>query len=221
MNKFLLVITTTVGLIVAAVLVGPSMINWNNYKADFIDVVEHLTGRKLAINGDIEISIFPAPAVVANDVYLSNSIGASAKNMFSLKSLEVRIALGPLFGGQVKVQTVRLIDPVIELQRFANGRTNMEFSFMEKITEGENKEVLIGRTPLAEAQKDNETTKSSSKFSLDNFSIENASLIYRDDVLGKTESIENLDATFAAASSSGPFASEGKMVFRGFPLEFL
>ena len=169
-NKFLLILTSIVGLLVAAILVGPSMINWNNYKTDLTNGVERLTGRKLTINGDIEISIFPAPAVVANDVYLSNSDRASAKNMFSLKSLEIRVALGPLLGGQVKIQTVHMIDPVIELQRFADGHTNMDFLFIEEDLEVKKPEVQIGKTSLVEASKDMQFDESASTFSLDNFS---------------------------------------------------
>jgi uncharacterized protein involved in outer membrane biogenesis len=219
-NKFLLIITSILGLLVAAILVGPSMINWNNYKTDLTNGVERLTGRKLTINGDIEISIFPAPAVVANDVYLSNSDRASAKNMFSLKSLEIRVALGPLLGGQVKIQTVHLIDPVIELQRFADGHTNMDFLFIEEDLEVKNPEVQIGKTSLVEASKDMQLGENVSAFSLDNFSIENAIVTYRDDMLERIETIEKFDATFAAASPAGPFASAGNMVVGGLPLEY-
>ncbi len=220
MNKFLLIITSIVGLLVAAILVGPSMINWNNYKTDLTNGVERLTGRKLVINGDIEISIFPAPAVVANDVYLSNSDRASAKNMLSLKSLEIRVALGPLLSGQVKIQTVHMIDPVIELQRFADGHTNMDFLFIEEDLEVKKPEVQIGKTSLVEASKDMQFDESASTFSLDNFSVENAIVTYRDDRLERIETIEKFDATFAAASPAGPFASAGNMVVGGFPLEY-
>jgi len=219
-NKLLLIITSVLGLLVAAILVGPSIINWNSYKADLTNEVERLTGRKLTINGDIEISVFPAPAIVANDVYLSNSVRATAKNMFSLRSLEVRVALGPLLGGLVKVQTVRLIDPVIELQRFADGNTNMDLLFIKEDLEVKKPEVKIDKTPLVEAPKDTQAWESASAFSLDNFSIENANVTYRDDMLGRIETIEKFDASFAAASPAGPFASAGKMVIGGFPLEY-
>jgi uncharacterized protein involved in outer membrane biogenesis len=219
-NKFLLVLASILALFVAAILIGPSIINWNNYKADLTNEVERLTGRNLTINGNIEISIFPAPALVANDVYLSNSEGASAKNMLSLESVEVRVALGPLLGGQVKVQTVRLINPIIELQRFADGHTNMELSFGEEDREVKNSEAPIGETPLTQASEDTQSGRSRPRFSLDNFSIKNASVIFRDDVMGRIQKIENFDANFAAASLIGPFASTGNMVVRGLPLEY-
>ena len=220
LKKLLLVIVTLFVLFIAVILVGPSLINWNNYKADLTNEVELLSGRKLIINGDINISVLPAPAIVAHDVSLSNSVGASAKNMFTLKSLEVRVALGPLLSGQVKVKTVRLIDPVIELQRFADGHTNLDFFFIKDQSKEETSEVQIADTELAEANENSQFGEKISKFSLDNFSIENASLNYRDDVLGRVEKIENFDATFAAASPSGPFASAGNMVVGGLPLEY-
>lgn len=220
MNKFLLSIAGLLALFVVAIVVGPAMIDWNNYKSDLTSEAERLTGRKLTINGDIEISIFPSPALIAHDVYLSNSKGASAENMFSLKSLEVRIAPGPLLGGQVKVQTVRLINPVIELQRFADGHSNMEFSFGEEDAQAKNPEARLAGSPPAQAPEGEPSGDSGLDFSLDNFSIENASMIYRDDVTGRIETIENFDATFAAASLIGPFESTGKMDVRGFPLEY-
>jgi len=220
LKKLLQGIAVLLCLLIAIILVGPSLINWNNYKADLINEVERLSGRQLDIKGDIEISILPAPAVIAEDVSLSNSVGASAENLLTLKSLEVRVALGPLLGGKIKVQTVRLIDPVIELQRFADGHTNVDFFFINNELKDEKPEMQIGDIELAESTEILKPNESVSRFSLDNFSIQNARLNYRDDMSGRTETIENFDATFAASSPSGPFASSGSMVVGGFPLEY-
>ena len=192
MKKLLQGIAILLCLLIAIILVGPSLINWNNYKADLINEVERLSGRQLDIKGDIEISILPAPAVIAEDVSLSNSVGASAENLLTLKSLEVRVALGPLLGGKIKVQTVRLIDPVIELQRFADGHTNVDFFFINNELKDEKPEMQIGDIELAESTEILKPNESVSRFSLDNFSIQNARLNYRDDMSGRTETIENL-----------------------------
>jgi uncharacterized protein involved in outer membrane biogenesis len=218
-NKILTGAGILVAIVVAAILVGPGMIDWNSYKADITEQAEHFTGRKLSIDGKIEISILPAPALIVNDVRLANVDGASAADMVSLKSLQVRVALGPLLGGQIKVQTVHLVDPVIELERFSDGRTNMEFA-------------LGGGDPAAE-KKPESTTQSSAEtpseqpaeageaaFSLDNFVVQNATVIYRDAKAGSIERIENFGATFAAASLVGPFESTGNLVARGIPLEY-
>ena len=49
-------------LVVAAVLIGPSFVDWNAYKEEIASQVERATGRSLTIEGDIKLTIVPAPA---------------------------------------------------------------------------------------------------------------------------------------------------------------
>ncbi len=215
MNKFLIGVGVFLAIFVAAIVIGPGLIDWNSYKADLTAQAERFTGRKLTINGTIEISILPTPALVANDVHLSNVDGASGADMVSLKSLQVRVALGPLLAGQLKVQSVRLVDPVIELERFADGRTNMAFSLGgEDGTTGQ----PAGATPETPASPSKAPVKAG--VSVDNFVVKNATVIFRDGKAGSIERIENLDATFAAGSLNGPFESAGSLVARGIPLQY-
>jgi uncharacterized protein involved in outer membrane biogenesis len=214
-NKILIGIGGIVFLLIAAVVVGPGFIDWNNYKVELASQAEGFTGRKLVIDGNIEVSILPSPALVVNNVRLANVDGATAKDMVHLKSLQVRVALGPLLSGQVKVQTVHLVDPVIELERFADGRTNMEFVVADAHDEGNKVKTSTKASPQNPSGGTDEAA-----FSLDNFVVENATVIFRDAMVGSIEEIEKLNATFAAASMNGPFESSGSLVARGFPLEY-
>ncbi|HJN25531.1 MAG TPA: AsmA family protein, partial [Rhodospirillales bacterium] len=218
MNKFLIGIGVFIALLVAAIIVGPGFVDWNKYKVDLTEQAERLTGRKLVIDGNIEISIFPAPALVANDVRLSNVEGARAENMVSLRSLQVHVALGPLLGGQVKVQSLQLVDPVIQLERFADGRTNVEIALAglssEESAPESSPEVNSAPSGSSPAQGED------ASFGVDNFIVDNATVIFRDAVSGTTEKIEMLNATFTAASLEGPFESSGSLVVRDFPLNY-
>ncbi len=220
MNKVLIGIGVFIALLVAAVIVGPGFIDWNNYKVELTEQAENFTGRKLAIDGNIEISILPAPALVANNVRLSNVDGASAPDLVSLKSLKVRVALGPLLSGEVKVQTVQLVDPVIELERFSDGRTNIEIALAELSADEEEKgqETPAETTPVATIKQSGSNAEAA--FSLDNFIVDNATVIFRDRLEGNVEKIEMLNATFAAASLEGPFESSGSLVAREVPLDY-
>lgn len=220
MNKFLIACAVGVLLLVVAIFVGPGLVDWNQYKSELSGQAERFTGRRLVIDGNLEVSVLPTPALIAHDVRLSNVSGGSAPDMVRLKSLQVRVALGPLLGGQVKVQTVHLVDPVIELERFADGRTNMEFAAVEKASETDAAQTETAQ-PSATPSADRAVAESDEQaFSLDNFAVENATVVYRDAVSGTVESVENLHATFAAASLSGPFESSGELVARGFPLSY-
>jgi len=215
-NKFLIGIGLFFALLIAAILVGPSLIDWNSYKVDITEQAESFTGRKLTINGNIEISIFPTPALVANDVHLANVEGASAADMFSLKSLQVRVALGPLLSGQLQVQTVHLVDPVIELERFADGSTNLDSILGgEKAAAKQN-----GAEPEATTSASPADLGGNADVSVESFVVQNATVIYRDAMNGSIEKIEKLTASFAAASLQGPFESAGNLVAHGLPLQY-
>ena len=71
MKKLLIGIAVLLVVVIAALLIGPSFVNWNNHKADIIAAVRDATGRELAINGDISLRIIPAPALSVHDVRLA------------------------------------------------------------------------------------------------------------------------------------------------------
>ena len=216
MKKILIVLGGLVALLVLAVVVGPGLIDWNQYKAELGRQAERYTGRGLIIDGDLEVSLLPAPALIAHDVRLANVPGAGATDMVDLDSLQVRVALAPLLSGRVKVQTVHLVNPVIELERFADGRTNLEFSRPEK--PAASTEPSSPQSPTASGG--SSTKKKEEAFSLDNFVVENGTVIFRDAVSGTVESVEHLNASFAAASLAGPFESSGDLIVRGFPMDY-
>ena len=127
MKRLLWVIGVVLVVAVAGVLVGPGLVDWNKYKQDIQDQARAAIGRELLINGDISITVLPAPALIAKDVSLAHIKGAASKTMVRLKSLEVRIALAPLLGGQLQVARVKLVDPVIRLEALSDGRRNWIF----------------------------------------------------------------------------------------------
>ena len=218
MKKLLIVLAGLVAILLVAILVGPGLIDWNSYKAEITSRAKLATGLDLHIDGDLELAILPAPALVANKVRLSNPGGATSAEMVSLKSLQVRVALGPLLSGQVQVQTIRLVEPVIELERFADGRWNFLLALgteEEAATEQE--------TPKVNAATDAPATADAAgafDVRLDNFVVENGTVILRDGVAGTVEIIDTIDAKIAAGSLSGPFDSSGSLVARGVPMSY-
>ena len=65
MRKLIGVLFGLILLVVAIVLVGPNFIDWNGYKEEVSRRVKEMTGRDLAINGNIRVAVLPAPALVA------------------------------------------------------------------------------------------------------------------------------------------------------------
>lgn len=206
---FLLVIV-----VVTVVVVLPETIDWNQYRNELAERAENLTGRKMTIGGDISIALFPAPALVANDVRVANVKGAATRDMINLSSLEIQVAPGPLLGGTVQVETIKLIDPVIELERLADGSVNWELAPLRREADGSASVALSGIDEDPQSEKDDGSVR------LDRFLIDNGTVIFRDTQEGLVERIDRFHAHLAIGSLTGPFDSGGKLRFRGVPLGY-
>lgn len=216
MKRVLWAIGGLLVLLVAAVLIGPGLVDWNQYKGDIQNQAQNATGRELIINGDISITVLPAPALIVDDVLLANIQGAASKNMLRLKHLEVRIALAPLLAGRIEVERIKLVNPEIELEVLADGRKNWIFD-----TDGPG----TASQPLPGALPGEEKGGAAADISvppivLQNFTIENGFLTYRDGQSGTVERIEKINANITAASLNGPFESTGDFRLRGVPLVY-
>lgn len=212
MKKVLFGVVAVVVALVLALLIAPGLIDWNKYKDEIAAQAEAFTGRQLAIDGDLKASLLPAPAVVVEGIRLANADGAASADMLRLKSAEVRVALGPLLGGRVQVETVKLVEPVIEIEKLADGRWNFEFA-----TQEDEPAPAAPETGSAEAGGGAESPVA---LQLDRLLIENGVFVYRDAAGGVEERIEGLDARLAVASLDGPYEAEGELTARGVPLRF-
>lgn len=219
MKKIFIGLGGLVAALLAAVLIVPGLIDWNEaFKAEITSFVKDATGRDVFIDGNIELTVLPAPALNIANVRLANIDGAQAPDMVRLKSLQVRVALGPLLGGRIQVQNIRLLEPVIELERLADGRFNGIFKGAAKQTPPGLETDGDGTADVAGSGKD--STGSEPDIVLDSFVIENATVVYRDSKAGTVERIDNINANIAAASISGPFESTGVFSLRGIAVNY-
>ncbi len=207
MKKLLAGLFTVIVMLIAAVLIGPGLINWNDHKAEIIVAVRDLTGRELTIDGDISLKLLPAPALSVRDVRLASLPDTSTADMLTLKALDVRVALAPLISGEIQVTSVRLIKPLLILEVLSDGRANWQF---EK-PGGASLPAIAGGGPGDVVE---------TEFSLDKLSVEDAVVIYRDGGAGIKERVEGLDLEGSAASLQGPFHFTGQATARNLPLAF-
>jgi len=215
-KKILWSLGTVIVLLVVAVLVGPGLINWNDYKDDISSQVRSLTGRELVIAGEIRVAVLPSPALVANEVSFANAKGASAPVMAHFKTVEIKVALAPLFRGQVQVETIKLIEPLIVLEILDDGKGNWEIEMPAP-----RRDKAASAAPITEPKIPTPTDGGNlPTITLDNFTIENGTVVYSDKKAGVKETIGGLNARIAAASLSGPFESTGEMTARGFALSY-
>jgi uncharacterized protein involved in outer membrane biogenesis len=186
------------GLVVVAVggaLVAPSLIDWNPFKRDFALEVKAATGREVEIAGNLDLALLPSPHLVADGVRLANASGAAGPDMARIKSLRVDLRFWPLLTGRIEVETLRLVQPTIELERMADGRVNWDFS-----------------SPPAAGRPARETGMA---FDIGRLVVEGGTVIWRDAVAKNAERAEKVDAEVTATSLSGPFRVAGRLMARG------
>ncbi len=202
MKKFLIGLVVLVALALAAILIGPSFVDWNKYKPEIAGAAREATGRELVIDGDISLSILPAPTLSVEKVRFANAAGGSVADMATLESLDVRVALLPLLQKQVVVENVTLVRPVVVLEKLADGSVNWQFAKGGAAETGE----AAGEAPPP--------------ISLDRLTIEDGIVIYKDAAAGTEERIEALNAEITAGSLTGPFEAVGSATLRGTPATF-
>ncbi|MGJ3258440.1 MAG: AsmA family protein [Rhodospirillales bacterium] len=211
MKKILWVIGGLFGLLAAAVLIVPNVIDWNAYKPEIANQVRNLTGRELVIAGDIDLKVLPAPRLVAEKVSLGSIEGAQSPDLASLRSVEVRIALAPLIGGNISIETVRLVEPQIFLEVLADGRATWRITPPKASPED--------TAPVASADAPANGGGAGPAIAVGNFEIVDGSLTYQDAGSKVKEQITDIDMNLVAASlTDGPFRAQGSFVAKGMRL---
>ncbi len=202
----LLSIAGLLALLVVGVLVGPSFIDWNAHKGSILTEIQDRTGRTAAIDGDIDLTILPAPALRITDVRVANFEGAATPEMLRLKELRLRISIGALLEGRIAIEQLDLIEPAIALEVSADGQTSWDFS----------------STADPANQNANETQSAEPDgavdISLASVTIQNGTISYRDAGTGVTETVTGLNVAVSAPSLAGPFSVSADARYRDFPV---
>ncbi|MYE03031.1 MAG: AsmA family protein, partial [Alphaproteobacteria bacterium] len=99
-------------------------IDVNSYRDDIAAEFRKATGRDLAIEGDIDLSISFAPAIAVERLAVANAGWGSRPAMISLERAEAEVELLPLLAGDVRVTRLILVEPDILLERNAEGLSN-------------------------------------------------------------------------------------------------
>lgn len=230
MRAALIGLGVVVALVLVAVLVGPSFVDWNSQKALIQEEARKFTGRELEIDGNVNLSLLPSPTLSASGVRLANIEGGTAPAMVELEALQVEVALFPLLQGTLKVESVALVAPRILLEVLPDGRRNWDFdggpatATPDAPAEPGTAPTTDNTTSPESAGEDagtEQTTAASeaggSDFTvqIDSFAIERGLLVYRDARSGQEERIEELEGEIVAESLQGPFAVDGEGKVRG------
>jgi uncharacterized protein involved in outer membrane biogenesis len=210
MKKLLWIVGGLIGLLIVAAVAAPFFVDLNNYKAEIAQKAKEATGRDLAIDGDISLSILPTPGVVVHGLRFGNAPGGSVPDMATLESATVKVALMPLLSKRVEVDEIVLEKPTFIFEKLKDGSGNWQIAPQAQAPEP-------GVTPTP-----SEAPSSGGGMAvvIKSASIEGGTLIYRDLAQGTEQKVENLNIDLSLDSLTGPFQAEGGATVVNIPLGF-
>ena len=212
MRKFLYASLGLVALVIAGLLVGPSLFDWNSYKPQIASAAKDMLGRELRIAGDIQLSVLPSPALSVKSVSFDNVSGADNSEMLALDEVEINVDISSLLQGKVVIKSVRLVRPMISLEVTKDGRSSWDIKFLASNTDAP--------TSKPTASSSESSGGLGFDISLESVKIEDATITYIDARSEQREEISNLTTEIMAASLYGPFEMEGAATVREIPTEF-
>ncbi len=204
MKKILIGLAAVVVLLVVAVFIVPSLINWKSYEPEIAAAVRDATGRELRIEGDISVSIVPLSVSIGR-IRLSNADGMPSPEMISVASIDARLALLPLIGGSVVVESLVVREPAIFLEVDENGRPNWVFEPAAPAEPAPPAAAGDGGLPFSELQ-------------LGDVRIENGLFSYIDASSGQTVQARDLNIKVTLAGLGSPLTVAGSTTLNDEPV---
>ena len=197
-------IATAVILLAAAVVMAPSLVDWNRYKPEVAAAAAALTGRDVVIEGDISFEILPVPVLRVDDVRVSNPAGFGGGEIARAGAVHLRVSLPALMAGRVEIGTVTVVRPLLTLEILPDGRRN--WASASAMPGGGVGQVAASEFTFLSASLD--------------LSVESAFVIFRDDRSGHVQTLEHVDIAISGPAVAGPYRAIGRFEFRGRPIAF-
>ncbi|MCR6632512.1 MAG: AsmA family protein [Magnetospirillum sp.] len=209
MKKLVVIIGAVVVVLVAALVILPSLVPADRIRQEVVSQVKAATGRDLAIDGKVSVSVLPALSVQVANVGLSNPPGFQGKEMARLGALDVRLKLLPILSGKVEVDSFVLVDPMIMLEVDRQGRPNWVFD------QGKPAEKAAPNQAPQEQGKGGGL----SDLALGEVRIENGKLTYLDARSGTREEVDAINLSVSLKSLDDPLKAKGSLHYRGKPVD--
>jgi len=126
MKKTFKIIAALLGLLLVVVLIIPLLFNPDDYKGEVEQLVKEATGRELAINDEIELSLFPWIGIRVGEVELGSAPHLANEQFARIESAEIKLRLLPLLTQRLEVGTVKLHGLRLDLTVAPDGTTNWD-----------------------------------------------------------------------------------------------
>ncbi|MDP6705871.1 MAG: AsmA family protein, partial [Alphaproteobacteria bacterium] len=195
-------------ILVGAVFIAPGVIDWNGYKPDIAQAAREATGRELAIDGDIEVSLSGSLVLSfsAGGIRFANADGMTPPEMATIGSVSGTIRLWPLLGRAVVVDSLVVSEPVINLGVDGQGRANWVFAEKPAAAAKAGPTAVDEGLPFAD-------------LTLGDVRIEKGRVSYKDSASGQAIEASDIAVKVALAGLASPLTVDGAMVLNAEPVK--
>jgi len=203
LNSILTYIAGLLVVLLFAALVGPSLVDWNQFREEIEAQASDATGRPVSIGGDIRFRILPAPHLTLGKIKVGQNPEAeslpSDLNFATFAEIDGEVALAPLLSGDIEITSVRIVEPEFNLEVLPDGSGNW-------------RGIALGERMPEEGM-----------FSLASISLEKASFVngtvnYRNRLNGRRWKARDVSGEVVATSLLGPLRSELTATVDGIPV---
>lgn len=195
MRHAVLIIGTVLALVLAAAAILPPLIDWSAYGGPIAARVQAATGRPVTIDGPIALRLLPTPSLSAGAVSIGNPAGMPG-TLVRVEKLRLRLALGPLLGGKVRLEALELDKPELTLERAEDGTPNWHFAPPTETATKATTAPQPDSTPRAADQ----------SLPVERLTIHDGTLR-----LDSTTTLSGLDADIFLGGRTGPFRLNGSV----------
>ena len=127
MRIFAILIAVLTVCLLGLLFVVPSLVPSETYRTRIQEQLSTELGRQVELSGDVRLSTFPVIRAKTDGVRVANPEGFTQADLATLKGLEARIRLLPLLSRRVEIASFTLREPVITLEKRADGAVNWTF----------------------------------------------------------------------------------------------
>ena len=184
-------------LAVAAAFIAPYVIDWGSYRMAIESYGSKVTGRQVSVKGDISARLFPWPKLSIRDVKVANPAGTFVPDFITAEEVDVRMTLAGLLGGEIRVESIAIVRPVVSFERLDTGLGTWHL----KSSAGPDDMRYIDRIRL------------------DQITVSDGVVHLIDNRRAGRATITGVNATLSAQNIAGPWRMRGTAAYRERPVE--
>ena len=213
MRKLAIIVVVVCFVVVLALAVIPQFLDVNQYRPRIQSELQSRLGRPVSL-GNIKLSLLP-PSLKVKDVAIGEDPAFGTGAFAKAQELDVRVSLLPLLRKDVQVQSLRLINPDIQLIKDANGNWNYATLGQLAPSSQAGQKVPQPPKPSASTPESGQPKSSSPQLSLAHLVIENGRIRLVDQKARTQNTYDNIDLTLKNFAPGKAFDVEAAVHIAG------